>query len=668
MHISAPAPSPLRAQTRACRGALPQRRRATRVTPSPRPLLACPLLACALLVCALLACAESTLPDQDISDQPYPAQGGSSGGGGLHTDPSAGVMIGGVSGATQPPLALTDLKLTVTSPARGAYLTGAQTRLEGEVSGAMTPTLTVNGQETPVGPDGRFSATVPLTPGLNTFVTALSDGEARREDRRAALVDATADPATSLSDALSFQISRAGFDEISGAITRAVSNLNIASIAGLLSQQGVTIHTLQHGPLAIAIYPEAECVNLILRTVGPSYINGLAPGDDCLTVAGGVNSIGIALSGQFEGISISGSVFLYGANLLIFLVPQVSGDGGVSMRLVNPLVTIHGDPVISVDGLPDFLFELFSDLIKDLMEKALRDALSNVALPALFDPSALTQRLDLLGHPVDLALKLTALDLTHEAMRVNASARISAVNPTHLGGALPPQVGVPMMTTARDLDVALAGDFIGRLAHAAWAAGALDLSVNDLAGDTPIPLTVALLATALGEAAMGVDRAAPLLMNIRALLPPVVSVGQGERPLKVDIGDLLLDLATAAEGVLATLALHLQMEVGLKIAPNAMSGALELVPDIGVTASADVAETPRGAVNEAALEQLIGAFMGAIPALAATPIPLDPNAPAMGMGLGMSSMTALPITLLAGELLGDLGAPFLHFVGDLGAP
>ena len=99
-----------------------------------------------------------------------------------------------------------------------------------------------------------------------------------------------------------------------------------------------------------------------------------------------------------------------------------------------------------------------------------------------------------------------------------------------------------------------------------------------------------------------------------------------------------------------------------------MSGALELVPDIGVTARADVAETPRGAVNEAALEQLIAAFMNAIPALAATPIPLDPNAPAMGMGMGMSSMTALPITLLAGELLGDLGAPFLHFVGDLGAP
>ncbi len=624
-----------------------------------------------LLSCALsLSCAGSTLPDQDLNERGEGGVGAPLGGA---TPPTGGEAPPPAGAQAEPPPidpARADLALIVTAPPRGARLMGAQTRLEGEVRGGAAPMVTVNGQAAAVGADGRFSATVALTPGLNTLVTELRDGDERREDRRAALVDASADPAVALSDALTFQLTRGGFADISGALTRYVSGLNLASLGGALAQQGVTIHALQHGPLSIQINPEGECVNLILSTIGPEYINGLRHGDDCITVAGGVLNVMIALSGVFEGNAISGTVFLYGAQLLLFLVPQVSADGGVSMRIVNPLVTINGEPVISVDGLPDFLFELFGGLIKELMEQVIRDALSNVALPALFDPSALTQRLDLLGKPVDLSLKFTALDLTHEAMTAQMSARVAAAAPSRQGGTLPPTPGVPLMTAQhtpnapRDLDAALSSDLIGRSMHAAWSAGALDLNLNDLAGDAPLPLTVALLANALGDAAAGVERTAPLLMSTRDMLPPIARVEGGERPLKISVGDLLLDLATAADGPLATVALHLDTEVGINIAPNPMTGALELTPDIAVTAAhADVAETPRGAVNEASLEQLIGTFMRSIPALAAAPIPLDPAAP--GMGMGMGGVVDIPIELRGGELEADEGAPFLHFLGDL---
>jgi len=85
-----------------------------------------------------------------------------------------------------------------------------------------------------------------------------------------------------------------------------------------------------------------------------------------------------------------------------------------------------------------------------------------------------------------------------------------------------PTGGAPNMQAQSHLDIAASGDLVTRLMHTVWSAGVLDLTLDENSGlESPIPLTAALLAGPLGAAAEGVDRAQPLRVAMRPLVPPV---------------------------------------------------------------------------------------------------------------------------------------------------
>jgi hypothetical protein len=104
-----------------------------------------------------------------------------------------------------------------------------------------------------------------------------------------------------------------------------------------------------------------------------------------------------------------------------------------------------------------------------------------------------------------------------------------------------------------------------------------------------------------------------------------------------------------------TVALHLVAKLSFAIAPDPMTGALGLQPEIAVEAHADVAETPRGPVNEAQLETLLQGMMGAIPGFIAD----------QTFAFGPDAL-AVPITLTDARLEADNPGAYLHVRANLG--
>ncbi|MCA9545910.1 MAG: hypothetical protein KC613_16010, partial [Myxococcales bacterium] len=158
--------------------------------------------------------------------------------------------------------------------------------------------------------------------------------------------------------------------------------------------------------------------------------------------------------------------------------------------------------------------------------------------------------------------------------------------------------------------------FVGRLLHAAWAGGVLDLTVGP-GGVAELPAGVGfgLFRGALGEAAEGLARDAEMVLRTRPLLPPGVTVVPDDRPLRVAIGDMLLDIEVDGR-VLATVSLHLDVAVALTVVVAA-DGGIELEPDLAVEVWTDTAEAPVAPVDEAALEQRVATFANLLPGLIA---------------------------------------------------
>ncbi|MCB9548517.1 MAG: hypothetical protein H6706_22135 [Myxococcales bacterium] len=113
------------------------------------------------------------------------------------------------------------------------------------------------------------------------------------------------------------------------------------------------------------------------------------------------------------------------------------------------------------------------------------------------------------------------------------------------------------------------------------------------------------------------------------------------------MADFLLELATANES-LVTLAVHMDVDVGLE--PDE---AGQLQPKIDFAQHVDVAETPRGPVNEPVLEGLIGGIIGQLPTLLAQGVGGDAADP----------MPAAPLGLLNPRFVA--AGVFLHILGDL---
>jgi hypothetical protein len=581
------------------------------------------LIACLLL----LGCEAATLtadpagrdpflPEKDPTETQSPGPGGGQAGGG-----QAGGGQAGGGQAERPPAAPTP-ELIVEAPARGARALGQSLRVTGRVANASAPVVTVNDVAAEVAPDGSFIADVPVQDGLAVLVTRLEAGAASQEDHRAVLVNADQDPATEVAQALEIGVSADGFRTLTALIGAGAGNLDLgALLGGGQGAEGLNVRSVTYDRIDLALDPDFGALKLTLA------VHGLR--------------IDVA-----EPIAVVATANPATITAYIELLPD--GQGSLTLRVVGSEVGL-ADFGFDLANLGPILEALLDWPVREFAEKMLQDTLNEIIVPNLFDPSSLSQSLDLLGMQLQLGLAIDTVRIDPTGLVIGLSASAMPAVVMHPGKVVRPLPGPNGEVEDSPLDIAIAGGFVNRILHAAWAGGMLDLKIGgeDSAIELPINLTAALLLPSLGEAGRGIPPASPVEIKARGLLPPVITLVEGERPLRVEVGDFLLELVAADES-LVTLAVHLTVDLAIAFDD---AGALKL--DFGLVSHVDVAETPRGPVNARGLETLVGGILGQLPNL-------------IGQGLAAEDAEPMPIAPinLANPRIVAVGA-FLHILADI---
>ncbi len=503
-------------------------------------------------------------------------------------------------------------------------------RVAGQVNGALAPTVSIDGNNVQVGPDGRFLADVAVTPGLFTMQTLVDDANGTAEDLRALLVDADADPKGEVANAVQVAVSRDGLLAISRLVSAAIGNLDLAGLLGGNAQlaDGIEVRGITYQSVELELTPGNGVLELRLR------IYGLR-----IDIRGEVNILIVP-------VRLSGRATSNPAEIVARLNVRATPEGGLDVSIASAEAHLH-DFGLDLDGVPGIIEDLVDSVVREFAEDEIGKALREVVVPSLFDPAALSQQLDVLGTQLQLDMKMRDVRIDPGALTLSLAAKATAPQTLHQGGAVRTVPGAPT-THTDDIDLALAAGFVSRIMHAAWSAGVLDLTLDENAEvELPLELTVGVLANILGSAAEGIDPTTPLVIRTRALLPPVASIQQGDNPLLVEVGDLMLEFATRDETLLVV-ALQLRIGVGL-------SFEAEATPSLTVEARADVAESPRGPVDDVAVERGIAAFAALIPNLVAG------GAEAEG-----ADVLPAPIPLDGASFAADEFAPYLHVLVGLG--
>lgn len=507
----------------------------------------------------------------------------------------AGGQLGGAGGSTggaggQAPIT-PPVQIVITEPARGARLQGEGAWVRGWVQGGVEPEISLRLEGVGADPyaaelspdaQGDFEAWIPTPRGLSTLVVRGRDNATEAEDRRALLVGADADPDAAVS-AFSVAISEAGFAQISDRLTQLINTVDLQPYFEANMPEGVRLDALRHGEIRLALRPRADLLNVRLEV-------------DALHVAlTGVVDLGVEI--DFDGTA---DVDPLEVEARVSVRP--SEDGALALEVLGVSVVLRRF-TYDIPYVPEFAEGWFEDMVRSYLEASIADALRAVVIEQLFDPAALQRAVVFGDHTVEMGLTIESVTLTQPLTTVRLDGRAAVLNPTLRALTLPPLGGVATHAGGDPLDLAISLDFINRLLHGGWASGALDLTLDPTADpDAGLPdLQVRTFQGALGDAAAGLDPMAPVTLKTRPLLPPVADLlPDSDHPLLVRVPELHMELSTEGE-VLAVVAVHVEARVALSA-----EDVDALDPELEVTVYADVVSTPRGPVNAARMELLVG--------------------------------------------------------------
>ena len=503
------------------------------------------------------------------------------------------------------------LALHVTSPVRGERIMGDLVHVEGTVEGGNAPVLTIAGVEVVPSADGSFSADVPAEDGLKTVVTTWMENGKGPEDRRSVLINADADPTVPLDEVVSVNISTAAFAAIGQLMGTYISGLDPAELLQGQPPSDFTVEEITYSGVSV----------------------DLVPTDGALEIRFSIRDLSIRLKGKVRVVirlSVHASMHSNNAVIVARLGVDDDGNGGLAINMQSADVDLQGFSY-NIRHVPGAIESWFENKVRKMAEEMMEEAISGVVIPNLFDPDSLSQQIDIMDTQVNMDLGVGDVEMTPQGMVFDLAGTAAAVDIVHDGEAVRSIAAAPIADPS-GIDVAIASGFINRILHAIWAGGALDMEVDLASGDAPP--TLGFLKAPLGQAAADIPADAPLEVTVRALSPPVAWIDNGaDKPIVIQVGNLMLDLGAAGEH-LVTISLDLEVRLNL-LAENG-----GFTPEMDVAVNADVAETPKGPVNEAAIENLIEIMAAALPALivedadanGADPLPLPmADAPEMSI-------------------------------------
>ncbi|MFN3199714.1 MAG: hypothetical protein ACE366_15025 [Bradymonadia bacterium] len=532
--------------------------------------------------------------------------------------------------------------IELTAPPRGQRDTGGVIQVEGRITGGREPVLLVDGVEARPEADGRFSVSVPARPGMNIVAVRGVDGDPNDpeaqadEERFAVLFDADVDPSEPVKDAATLMVGPSGLTSIGQVVAAYVESQDLPALLAEAMPGDLELTRFEYSALEVLLLPRNGYLELRFSIYGLQMeITGIAPVGDA-------------------ELSITGEASVDPATLVARVVVGRTPEGGLELTLESAEASFENF-MYDIENVPSSIEEWFEDFIPNLADGLIADAVDELVLPALFDGAALMRSVELLGQSIELTLGVQAATVDPTGLLLELDSRVLAEQVVNMGLAVRAEAGSPtMMDPSRsgDIDLAVATDLTSRILHAVWAAGILDLTLEE-GGDInlPIPLRLSLFQAGLGEAAEGIDPSSNIKLRLRPPLPLVSRVEDGPRPLVIEAGDLFIDLLTENDEILVTIAAQFVVHMSVSITPG---NGIEIVPELDVEAWLDVAETPRGPVDKARLEDQLGALVSALPGLLADTT----------FSLG-DDVLPLPLSFPNAAVWADPEAPYVHLRADV---
>lgn len=443
--------------------------------------------------------------------------------------------------------------LEVTSPERGTMAEGSSVTVTGQVmdDNPGNVQVTVNGVAASVAPDGSFTATLGLTPGIEVIETIATDTAGNRQRDVRAVLSGTLAPTTGqVSDALGVHIGTSGFAAIGTGIENLVEAMDLTAAVTPMNP----------------VFYDGGCLGaeVDVTSVDISGVDlDLVPGIGAIETSVVVHDLVVQLHATYDVACIGGS-----SNLTV-RADAVRIQGGLGMDVVSgDLRTALRDVGVAIEGfdldaggLPGAVLDLIEGVIDDRIADALRTVMTEKVPPMadakLAEMTGQSWTVPALGRQIAISVAPTDVDVgpTGAFVAIDTSMRVAGGE----GGAYlstPAPVTSAILDDARGIGLAVADDTLNQLFGGLWASGALE---HTLVLERGHPLTLLLDAQ---------THAVEVTMS----LPPTVSTA-ASGDLRVTIGDMIVRCTDEAGEELSSMAITLSTTIG---AGSTDSGELHL--------------------------------------------------------------------------------------------
>lgn len=502
---------------------------------------------------------------------------------------------------TSPPV------LLIETPERGTFVDSVEfgtVTVSGHASDTVSgvASVSINGVEADLA-DGAFQYTYTPIVGTNLLEIVATDGVGRSTHVTRSLVFGEfSDREARTPDAIIAYLREDGFDVLEEFAGPLIEEQLSTAISGALGSGPVEITNFSYGAVEMDLAPADGYIDVNLRMYD-LQIDIRAEQDVWVTT-----------------IVIEVGVVANPAEISAQIIPTISETGVIGLQLNQGELLLH-EFGFTLGDLPSWVTDLAAGFVADLVELIMRTALSSFALDDLFDPATLLRTIDLLGATLEFDLLVTEIPITPAGLALLADAAVFGVaeevrgpGPLHLEGTLDDY------PSERSFNLALAYNFINALLNAVWETGMLDINLAELLGDSgssiPIPLNVAGLSLLVGEElALNYPASAPVILELRPLLPPVglPELDPEVGAMNVTIGDMLIDFSVELEDGTterwATLAAHLGLDIDLEWIDGGIS------PSIGIVGVMDLDDEPVFDLDDEGLEETMAGLMNMLPSL-----------------------------------------------------
>ncbi len=505
--------------------------------------------------------------------------------------------------------------ITVATPARGAFVTGALAQVIGQVQDASgVAYFLLNGLPAALDASGGFAEVLTLSPGLNVIELEAADRWGNRTRTALSVVAGDFLPDTqTVGDAAAVRLNRPAFD--------AIERLAAAQLGGAsLSQTILAQNPLYAGGGGLATLQ----VDATSASFGTPRLD-LDPRAGSLRVRAELPSVDVVVRAHGSLVGIPYSVTTQVTSTLAVVeadaVVSVS-QGQVTTQLQNVAVDLQGFR-FDINNVPGFLEQLARNAVRGIVERQVQRQVEQVvpvevnkAIAGANGPITQT----VLGRTATLHLIPTAVVFDPDGASILTDGDMTIAPPA--GVTLPPLPTVPgSLFTAgappvhpltQALHVSANDDLLNRIGHAAWRGRLLDLTIDQalVAQQVTLPawlqLDAFLLTVFFPSLAPHLNPADPIEIEIGSLTPPVFTTQPAPGLLRGGLGELAFRVYVAPAGRPRDLVLEasLQVEAGLtaRLAPG---GLLQVELDGRPTAVTDVHTTPIAPLNQLAVENLV---------------------------------------------------------------